>query len=299
MQFSTLSISLCFLLCPLLLNCQQCIPQNCNSGCCKSQYTCLILTSSDKSGLQSCYSGDCSRIKCGSSMYCSNGRCFNNGDCSTTDCNTTTSAAVIVIAIVVPIGVCILITFICICWLRRRKYYQNNQREVAMQYRANVSHQNQAVIMQNQAANGQNPQTNYYPQGMINQQGNYQQGMYQQGINQQEMVQKGIPINSVVIPNGQPYFPHDAAKQEDYAIHQSHMGGEASGYNNRVYGQPPPQNFSQVPQGYNVGQPYMAGYQYPTNNYNNNNNNLWTWGEVNFLELKKEIYWENLRKKNF
>ena len=206
-------------------------------------------------------------MKCGSSMFCSAGKCYKNGDCVGDSCTTTekTSSSVIIVAIVVPIGVCFLITIFCVSCLRRRKYYQSQRREVPIPYRGNVNNvnQNQAVIMQNQQMQN-NQNNNGYPA---------ETKYYQQG-----MVQQGIPIDSVVLPNGQPYFPNDAAKQENYAIHQSHMGGEGSGYNQRVYGQPP-QNFPNA-QGYNnMGQPYMAGYQYPigmNNNYNNNNNgNLW------------------------
>ena len=212
-----------------------CQAEYCTSGCCKDAYSCQVLTSSDKSSLKYCYSGDCSIIKCGSSMCCSNGKCYNNDDevCKSTS-TSSSSTAVIIIAIFIPIGVCIVLILIYIYW-RKKKYARYNEAPI-VQAQLNIVNNNYPA----QSNDQQQPQYN-----------NQQQPQYDDQQQQQPQYnnQKSIPINNVILPNGQPYFPDEPNKQGDYAVHESQMGQ----FNNnvKIVGQPLPDNIN-------------YGYNYPT-----------------------------------
>lgn len=75
---------------------------------------------------------------------------------------------------------------------------------------------------------------------------------YQQ---QNSLNNNNLPIHNVVLPQGQPYFPHENF-QGNYAIHQSQM--VALNNQGKMIGQPQPQNFN-------------MGYNYP--NYNEEKKN--------------------------
>jgi len=111
--------------------------------------------------------------------------------------------------------------------------------------RYNKAHIVQANIVQNsyipaRDPNQQQPQNNNQPQN------NYQQQQQPQFNNQ-----KSVPIHNVILPNGEPYFPNEPNKQEDYAIHESQMG--QLNHNVKIVGQPLQDNIN-------------YGYNYPQNN---------------------------------
>jgi hypothetical protein len=144
--------------------------------------------------------------------------------------------------------------------MNRRKYYAN-RREVAIPYaqRQIINANANQMMMNPNVGNFQNVQNVQNVQNGQIQNVPIQQTNYEYDPNskyQQNNIQQGIPINNVVLPQGQPYFPNDAAKQEAYGIHQSQMGGGSDFNNNRVIGQPP-QNY-----------------------YNNDNNNM---GQNNYV----------------
>ena len=265
MNFTILIFVFSLIIC--LISSQFCNPSQCSSGCCKDHYTCQVLTSSDRSALKNCYSGDCNFMKCGT-MCCSSGRCYDSSSSACSSSSSSTSAGIIV-AIIVPIAFCFIVVII-IC-IRRQRYNRRRyiERQIPAQTHVIIAQpeivQAQAYYQMYPQAQQQQPQANY----------NYQQN---------------VPINNVVLPQGQEYFPNDAYNQENYAVHQSNMGGNQD--NVKIVGQPPqygqPGQYNMgQPAQYNMGQPgqYNMGQLAQYNNgqpgqYNNgqpgqyNNNNI-------------------------
>lgn len=217
-----------------------CDPSLCSSGCCVNFDDCLVLTDSNKDRLKNCYSGDCDIMKCGSSMCCMGGKCYDSGDENCSTITTTATTIIIVVAIIFPFFIitCIVI-FLCRRRMMRNRFNAYNNNAAAARApvgaRYTISNNNPAPPPIYQPPihyqNVNNP-----PREVMG--SPFREPVYEEG-GKSNVEFVPMPIKSVVIQQGQPYFPKEI-QQGEYAIHQSHMGG-AAGNQERVIGQPQPQ----------------------------------------------------------